>query len=736
MRIVTQMWLLLLAAGAELPAAVSGRVVDATTGEGLANVSVRAGELRTVTDPEGRFRIEDVDAAGARLEAVAIGYRRILVAIPAGGAEVEVALQPDTLRRSEALTVEAGPFATEEPQSQSLAGSELRNLASVLADDPLRAVQSLPGVASGDDFQAQFSLRGAAFTRIGLYIDGILLRGPFHAVQGDDSSASLAAFQGEMLESANLYSAAMPPRFQDRGAGALDLRVRDGDTRRTAGRASVGASNASLSAEGPFAGRGSWIAAVRKSYLQYIINRTSDDPGLAFGFWDTQARLAYSVTSRHQTSLTLMHAGSGLDRTGNDNVGVNSLFRSAYDYSLAYAGWRYTPDARLVISHQFGYLREKYANRNRNDVPLATDGYREWIGMGNAWFRWREGATLEGGWQLRTQRNGGDVFRIAAGRPVRVEDYLGTAARYGFYLQHTAQLGGVEVRIGGRLDDQTLLRRRSYTPFAAVTAPLWKAAQMHLAWSQAVQYPEIRQTVSFPNPAGLSTERAQHFTASIDQAIGERTRVRLEGYQRRDRNLLFRPLGDPRRLTNGALYLPPLNSIWYNSLRGRSSGFVVSLQRRAANGFTGWISYAYGHARMEDARLGSHFPADFDVTHIVSIFGSYRLRPTVNLSAKSLYSTGAPLRGFFEVRGTEYFLAGDRNRVRLPAYARTDFRINKTFAKQRYRWTLFAEVINIANRRNLRFDDFGGVDTRTGRIRVFLNRTFPVIPSAGALFEF
>ncbi len=44
-----------------------------------------------------------------------------------------------------------------------LAGNELRNLASVLADDPLRAVQSMPGVASNDDFRAQVSIRGAGF---------------------------------------------------------------------------------------------------------------------------------------------------------------------------------------------------------------------------------------------------------------------------------------------------------------------------------------------------------------------------------------------------------------------------------------------------------------------------------------------------------------------------------------------------------------------------------------------
>ncbi len=60
-------------------------------------------------------------------------------------------------------------------RSFDLAGSELLNLGSVLADDPFRALQSLPGVGAYSDFQGQFTLRGASHERIGIYLDGILL---------------------------------------------------------------------------------------------------------------------------------------------------------------------------------------------------------------------------------------------------------------------------------------------------------------------------------------------------------------------------------------------------------------------------------------------------------------------------------------------------------------------------------------------------------------------------------
>jgi hypothetical protein len=81
-----------------------------------------------------------------------------------------------------------------------LAGNHAKNLASVLADDPLRAVQGLPGVRSNNDFDERFSLRGADYSRTGLYLDGVLLHAPFHMIEGQTFSGSGTAFNGDLVE--------------------------------------------------------------------------------------------------------------------------------------------------------------------------------------------------------------------------------------------------------------------------------------------------------------------------------------------------------------------------------------------------------------------------------------------------------------------------------------------------------------------------------------------------------
>jgi hypothetical protein len=283
-----------------MPAAAGderGSVADARGGEPLARVRVQlAGtEFAALTEPDGTFAIAGVPAGEYTLHVSTVGYRLLTKPFALADGETkdfEVALSPDTFRHSEFIDVRAGPFDLARDDSPSqfvLDGAEAKNLASVLADDPLRSVQSMPGVTSNDDFDARFSLRGAGYERMGVYLDGTLMHTPFHTLN-QTTSGSLTVFNGDMLEDLELHPGAFPPRFEDRTGGVLDIRAREGSRSEPSFRATASFSNVGVMGEGPIGKRGSWIAGARKSYLQYLINRTSTDPSIAFGFTDAQGR--------------------------------------------------------------------------------------------------------------------------------------------------------------------------------------------------------------------------------------------------------------------------------------------------------------------------------------------------------------------------------------------------------------------------------------------------------------
>ena len=79
----------------------------------------------------------------------------------------------------------------------------------------------------------------------------------------------------------------------------------------------------------------------------------------------------------------------------------------------------------------------------------------------------------------------------------------------------------------------------------------------------------------------------------------------------------------------------------------------------------------------------------------------------VSFSAKVRAGSNVPVPGYYLERDGQYFVADARNRVRLPTYSRVDLRANRTFNWSRKRLTLFAEVMNVFNRNNVRFNPRG-----------------------------
>src|SRR5262249_21159122 len=143
------------------------------------------------------------------------------------------------------------------------------------------------------------------------------------------------------------------------------------------------ASNLGLLLEGPLNKnkRGSWFANFRKSYLQYIINRIDfgDQPPVAFGFSDGQARVDYDLTPRHTITLNYLDGTSAVDRTRfRNSLGTNSLMTSGFRFTLLNFASRYTPTSRFFVTNHLAWSRENGHTSNRDNVNLLENAYREW----------------------------------------------------------------------------------------------------------------------------------------------------------------------------------------------------------------------------------------------------------------------------------------------------------------------------------------------------------------------
>ena len=741
--------LLLLAvpAWAQPAGEVRGTVVDQRGGEPLARVRVQlAGtDHRTETGDDGRFLLSDLPPGSYTLHVATVGYRLLkepFALAPGEAKEFEVVLSPDTLRQATSVEVRADPFEPtrqDSPSEFAIEGNEAKNLASVVADDPLRSIHAVPGVTSNDGYNSHFSVRGADYHRVGLYLDGILVHLPFHTVVEDSPAGSLTAINGDLTESLSLHTGAFPARYADRTGAALDVQTRDGSHRGVLLRGAASMSNASAMAEGPLGEQGAWLATVRKSYLQYILRRTSNDDTLAFGFVDGQGKLSYDLSPQHHVSLALIQGRSDLDRTRNqEKLGLNSPMLADNVLTIANVAWRYSPPGRFFVTNRAAYMRERYHNRNRDRDDLARGYYGEWVWSASGGLAWSSQGDIDFGAGARRLRDDGFWNRYLS-NPLtvqRLDEYAGRGVLAGGYVTPSwnAWRGRIRLSAGMRWDHHDANGVTTVTPQAGLALQVHPRTQFRLGWGQYAQQPDLRWMFMKIGGPRLGPERSNHLVASLEHRFAERLRIRAEFFNRQDRDLLFRPLAEPR-IIGGKIFSPRLDEPVFNSVRGYSRGFEVFLQRRSANRLSGWVSYAYNRTRLRDAVAGT-FPSDTDQTHTVNAFGSYRLRPTVNLSARFLAGSGFPIPGFFRQDGEVYCLAESRNGLRLDTYHRLDARLNKAFVYQRWKMTLYAEVLNLYNRDNYRFEELIRFRRSDGRATLRFQQLFPIVPSVGIVFEF
>jgi hypothetical protein len=234
----------------------------------------------------------------------------------------------------------------------------------------------------------------------------------------------------------------------------------------------------------------------------------------------------------------------------------------------------------------------------------------------------------------------------------------------------------------------------------------------------------------------LKAERATHYTLQVERLVNDKTRFRVELYNREDRNGIFSADTEYRLVGNTAIG-PGLQSEpirLNNSLRGNARGVEVFIERHSVNKLSGWASYSYGVARYRDASTNLSFDGDFDQRHTFNAYATYRLKPTLNLSAKYRYGSNFPRPGFLLLQGNSVTLTSQRNQSRVPPYSRLDVRANKAFNFDRWKLTLYGEVLNVLGRENLRYTST--VDTVNHFVSFDQDTMFPRLPIAGVRLEF
>ena len=390
---------------------ITGTIVEARTGAPLPAVLVKVQSTgqQAFSDADGRFEIADVPIGSQTLLVSVVGYglvRRDVTVSGTDTVDVTIPVNEGASTYVEEVSVGGSRFREAEPgvASQSVLGSrEILALRGLVADDPFRAVQVLPGVTTGDDFRAEFAVRGLGPQNIGISIDGVDSPLLFHTVRGVQDTGSLALINSDILESASLLAGPHPQRLNSHLGSRLDFTTRDGSRERLTVRGMVSASAASTVLEGPIGGNknASWMVSLRKSYIDWLLRQIDSTTDTTFGFTDGQAKVTIDLTPR-QTLRASVIAGRSVLRENEDPPDANTLDPATNTSVIGNLQWRFTPSATFTTSQQLYYIDSKYQNRVY-DGRTREEGYdRDLTWRGTGGWNPKSGHLIEFGAQAQS----------------------------------------------------------------------------------------------------------------------------------------------------------------------------------------------------------------------------------------------------------------------------------------------------------------------------------------------
>jgi hypothetical protein len=726
------------------PSVIRGTVVDARTGSPIPRILVAVEEGPSVeTGPDGAFVLEDVTPGQVRLYVSAVGYglvQRTLQVAPGAALDLRIPLSEGAATYTESVTVTADRFFRPEPVAaqQVLGSAELMNLRGVLTDDALRAVQVMPGVATGDDFKSEFSVRGSDFSHLNFTVDGFATPFVMHmvrAVEERANSGSVSMINSDVLENVTLSNGGYPQRSGNRTGAELAFTMREGSRDRTVVRTSISGTSASVTAEGPVghAKRGSWLLSGRKSYLDLIIKKLREE-GLSFAFADMQAKFRYDLTARQSASFTFITGRSRL-RELPEQPDDNDLFIGDNASAILIAAWRATVRRGVLTASALGATN---GFRNYTDIGIDLErGTNDQVAVRTdlnlsvtTTIQLETGVLVEHATEFQRKQR-----QVTATTAVPLNDYRADALRSGAYARGRFQLGArVVVSPGARVDHSELTDQTTASPWLQTEWTLPRRFVIRAGGGLYQQFPDFEKVVGTFAATAIRPERAVHADVSIEHRVSPSIRAQITLYNRQDEDLIRRP-GSETRLVAGRLVRGSLTSTFSNRLDGYSRGAEFLVQRSSPQGLSGWFSYSFGKNRYEDQVSGEAFWGDLDQRHTLNAYVSYRFSHRFSASAKYRTGSNFPVPGYYSKQGETYFVSEQRNALRLPAYGRLDLRANRTFDWSRKRLTLFAEVINVLNQDNVRFNP-PRISTSTRQVTRLFERLIPVIPSAGILLEF
>lgn len=752
--------------------AISGYVKDGSNGEALIGATVYIRDLKAgvTTNLYGFYSIS-LPESSYLLEFSFLGYGTKQQQVDL---HQNVTLNMDLLLKREELTeveivAERNDDNVKKPEMSviKMDVKAIKRIPALFGEvDLIKAIQLLPGVQATSEGATGFSVRGGNPDQNLILLDEAVVYNASHLL------GFFSVFNNDAIKDVTLYKGDIPASSGGRLSSLLDVRMKDGNSRKFSATGGLGLISSRLTLESPvFSENTSFIVSGRRTYADLFLplarNKEVRDNKLYFYDFNAKATHRFDDNNRiflsgyfgrdiFSNQFALMSLGNQTATLRWNHLFSKTLFSnfsiiySKYDYSLG------TPAGEASAFKWISNLRDYSAKADFSWFlsPTSTikfglsTTYHEFFpgearGVGDSTliskFVLPGSYALEHGIYISNEHKISDLLTLKYGLRLSVFQNVGAATLYNYNNEFIA-IDSTVFSKGKFFNNYVALEPRIGLNYA-----LNEFSSIKASYSRTAQYVHLAQNSTAGTPLDIWFPSSPNIKPSIADQVAL-------GYFRNFRHntletsveVYYKKMNSVIDFRDHAQLL--LNKQLDGELRiGNAWAYGLEMMVKIPDGrLNGWVSYTLSTSKRKVAQInnGNVYSAPYDKPHNISVVLNYEISNRIIISANWVYATGIPVTyptGRAVIGNKIVPIYSDRNAYRLPDYHRLDIAATlKAKPKEGRRWhgEWNFSVYNAYARRNAWTINFVQDDKNPNNTYAEKTYLFSIIPSITYNFTF
>ena len=718
---------------------IKGRVIDRLSRQPIeyANVLVVGGNNNGVgaaTDMDGNFVIEKVKPGICQLSVSYLGYKSVITPdyiISATTPFIEIEMDEDS-NTIEGVVVRPNRFnkTIESPVSMKVIGLREIEKSPGSNRDISRIVRSYPGVSfSPIGYRNDLIVRGGGPSENRFYMDGIEIPNINHFATQGATGGPVSIVNADLIREIKFYTGAFPANRSGALSSVLDFSLQDGNPDKQTFKATVGASELSLSGSGHLGKKTTYLFSVRQSYLQFLF----DVLGLPFlpNYIDAQVKVKTRFSDTDELTFLAL---TGIDKmklnTDEDSESAQYILsylptieQETFTIGATYRHYAGKHVQTFTLSHN--YLNNKNIKYRNNDESSEDNLTLRLRSLEQKTSFRAENRSYLGNWTMRegvelnySSYTNNTWQRLFTDVPV-ISDYNTDLGLFSWGLfalaDYTSQDKKLTASVGLRADaanyaSQTKRVWEQLSPRVSISYALnemWSISGGSGIYYQLPPYTAL----GFKNSEGVWVNKGLDYMRVIGANLGfdwrwrDRWIVSVEGFYKGYGDVPL-SIRDQVPLTcKGNDYGTSGDEALVSSAEGRAYGLETMVQWNIPDKLNLTGSFTLFKSEYRNNSSSPYIASAWDNRFVLNLSGTYDFPKHWSVGAKLSCIGGSPYTPYdveksslveaWDAQGRPYYDYDAYNTGRLDAFAQLDLRVDKDFYFKKWRFGVYLDLQNI-----------------------------------------